>query len=128
MAILGAVIVPHPPLIIPAVGRGREQEVQATIDALSVVLQAQLCSGCSESRHVSGGAPARRDMKVVSVHDLMGRGDDQHLRLPCGHLLCGGPVSIDGSLDFLLPPASHRGGLSTSGPIKNTLPAQKRAP
>ena len=33
MAILGAVIVPHPPLIIPAVGRGREQEVQATIDA-----------------------------------------------------------------------------------------------
>ena len=33
MAILGAVIVPHPPLIISAVGRGREQEVQATIDA-----------------------------------------------------------------------------------------------
>lgn len=33
MSMLGAVIVPHPPLIIPAVGRGREQEVQATIDA-----------------------------------------------------------------------------------------------
>ena len=33
MSILGAVIVPHPPLIIPAVGRGREQEVQTTIDA-----------------------------------------------------------------------------------------------
>ena len=33
MAILGAVIVPHPPLIIPTVGRGREQEVQSTIDA-----------------------------------------------------------------------------------------------
>lgn len=33
MSILGAVIVPHPPLIIPTVGRGREQEVQATIDA-----------------------------------------------------------------------------------------------
>ena len=33
MSILGAIIVPHPPLIIPAVGRGREQEVQATIDA-----------------------------------------------------------------------------------------------
>ena len=27
MSILGAVIVPHPPLIIPTVGRGREQEV-----------------------------------------------------------------------------------------------------
>lgn len=33
MSILGAVIVPHPPLIIPTVGRGQEQEVQATIDA-----------------------------------------------------------------------------------------------
>ena len=33
MSILGAVIVPHPPLIIPEVGRGREQEVQTTIDA-----------------------------------------------------------------------------------------------
>lgn len=33
MSILGAVIVPHPPLIIPTVGRGREREVQATIDA-----------------------------------------------------------------------------------------------
>ena len=33
MSILGAVIVPHPPLIVPTVGRGREREVQATIDA-----------------------------------------------------------------------------------------------
>ena len=33
MSILGAIIVPHPPLIIPTVGRGREREVQVTIDA-----------------------------------------------------------------------------------------------
>ena len=33
MPILGAVIVPHPPLIIPAVGRGQERGIQATIDA-----------------------------------------------------------------------------------------------
>ena len=33
MSILGAIIVPHPPLIIPTVGRGREQEVHAIIDA-----------------------------------------------------------------------------------------------
>ena len=33
MSILGAVIVPHPPLIIPTVGNGREEEVQITIDA-----------------------------------------------------------------------------------------------
>ena len=33
MPMIGAVIVPHPPLIIPTVGRGQEQQVQATIDA-----------------------------------------------------------------------------------------------
>ena len=33
MPILGAVIVPHPPLIIPAVGRGEERGIQATVDA-----------------------------------------------------------------------------------------------
>lgn len=33
MAILGAIIVPHSPIIIPTVGRGRESEVQNTIDA-----------------------------------------------------------------------------------------------
>lgn len=33
MSIVGAIIVPHPPLIIPTVGRGQEQAVQATIDA-----------------------------------------------------------------------------------------------
>ena len=33
MSIVGAIIVPHPPLIIPTVGQGREQEVQTTIDA-----------------------------------------------------------------------------------------------
>ena len=33
MPILGAAIVPHPPLIIPTVGCGREQKVQVTIDA-----------------------------------------------------------------------------------------------
>ena len=33
MSILGAVIVPHPPLIIPTVGCGQERKVQATIDA-----------------------------------------------------------------------------------------------
>ena len=37
MSILGAVIVPHPPLIIPAVGRGLEQEGQTTIDAYRTV-------------------------------------------------------------------------------------------
>ena len=33
MPVIGAVIVPHPPLIIPAVGRGQERGIQATMDA-----------------------------------------------------------------------------------------------
>ena len=37
MAIIGAFAVPHPPLIIPAVGCGRERGIQATIDAYEEV-------------------------------------------------------------------------------------------
>lgn len=33
MSMVGAVILPHPPLILPTVGRGQERQVQATIDA-----------------------------------------------------------------------------------------------
>lgn len=33
MAMLGAIMVPHPPLIIPEVGRGQERGIQATIQA-----------------------------------------------------------------------------------------------
>ena len=33
MSLVGSVIVPHPPVILPTVGRGREREIQSTIDA-----------------------------------------------------------------------------------------------
>ena len=33
MTIVGAIAVPHPPLIVPVVGRGEEARIQATIDA-----------------------------------------------------------------------------------------------
>ncbi|MHC1786551.1 MAG: AmmeMemoRadiSam system protein A [Christensenellales bacterium] len=33
MTLLGAVVLPHPPLIVPAVGRGAERQVQETLDA-----------------------------------------------------------------------------------------------
>ena len=33
MAIRGAIMVPHPPLIIPEVGGGQEKQIQATVDA-----------------------------------------------------------------------------------------------
>ena len=33
MSILGAVSVPHPPILLPAIGQGEERTIQATIDA-----------------------------------------------------------------------------------------------
>ena len=33
MAVKGAVMVPHPPLIIPQIGRGEEQKIRTTIDS-----------------------------------------------------------------------------------------------
>ena len=39
MPLLGAVIVPHPPVILPTVGRGREREIQSTIDAYRAAAQ-----------------------------------------------------------------------------------------
>ena len=34
MGIVFACAVPHPPLIVPAVGRGQEREIQATVDEI----------------------------------------------------------------------------------------------
>ena len=33
MPVTGAFVMPHPPVILPEIGRGREKEIQATIDA-----------------------------------------------------------------------------------------------
>ncbi len=37
MALIGAFVVPHPPLIVPQIGRGKEKEIQKTIDAYQQV-------------------------------------------------------------------------------------------
>ena len=39
MSIVAAFMVPHPPLIIPAVGQGREEEVRETIDSYLAVAE-----------------------------------------------------------------------------------------
>ena len=39
MPVIAAFAVPHPPLIIPEVGHGRERGIQATIDAYAKVRQ-----------------------------------------------------------------------------------------
>lgn len=65
MPILAAYAVPHPPLIIPAVGRGRERDIQATVDSYREV-----------ARRIADLAP---DTIVVSTpHTVMYR-DYNHI-------------------------------------------------
>lgn len=39
MSVLAAVAVPHPPLIIPQVGMGREKQIEATVDSYNKVME-----------------------------------------------------------------------------------------
>jgi len=80
MPIIGAIIVPHPPIIIPTVGRGREQEVQKTIDAYRAAVR-QVCSWEPEVLivtsphtvmyadyfHISPGKEAKGDMSAFGA-------------------------------------------------------------
>lgn len=65
MAILAAFAVPHPPLIIPAVGRGREHGIQNTIDACDEV-----------ARRIAALAP--QTIVVSTPHSVMYR-DYNHI-------------------------------------------------
>lgn len=58
MLMLGAIIVPHPPLIIPTVGQGLERQVQATIDACRTA-----------AKQVAGWRP--EVLVVTSSHTIM---------------------------------------------------------
>ena len=77
MSILGAIIVPHPPLIIPTVGRGQERKVQATMDACrTAAKQAAVWEPevliitsphqvmCADYFHISPGKGASGDMST----------------------------------------------------------------
>lgn len=39
MSLIGAFIVPHPPLIAPEISRGQEKEIQKTVDAYEEVVR-----------------------------------------------------------------------------------------
>ena len=78
--IAGAVIVPHPPIIIPTVGRGREREVQATVDAYraaswrvaawkpeALIVASPHCVMYSDYFHISPGRGASGDMSAFGA-------------------------------------------------------------
>ena len=82
MALQAAFIVPHPPLIIPAVGRGKETGVQATIDAYdevaqqiaalkpqTIVVTSPHATAYRDYFHISPGSSAQGDMRRFDARD-----------------------------------------------------------
>ena len=76
----GAIIVPHPPLIVPAVGRGQEQKIQATIDACRaaarraaewdpevLIVTSPHCVMYTDYFHISPGKGASGDMSAFGA-------------------------------------------------------------
>ena len=80
MTILSAYVVPHPPLILPEVGRGQEQGIQSTIDGYresarrfaadrpdTVVLLSPHSIMYADYFHISPGRGAKGDMSSFGV-------------------------------------------------------------
>ena len=80
MPIAGAVIVPHPPLIVPAVGRGKERDVQTTINAYRaavrqvaewapevLIVASPHCIMYTDYFHISPGKGASGDMSAFGA-------------------------------------------------------------
>ena len=78
--ISGAIIVPHPPIIVPTVGRGREREVQATVEAYRTAAQQAAawnpevlivtsphCVMYTDYFHISPGKGASGDMSAFGA-------------------------------------------------------------
>src|SRR5450830_943965 len=65
MPIHAAFIVPHPPLIIPKIGRGEEKKIQNTVDAYEIIGQ-----------RIAGIKP--QTIIVISPHSIM-YGDYIHI-------------------------------------------------
>lgn len=80
MPILGAFIVPHPPIILPEVGRGEERKIQKTIDAYreaarraaalkpeTVVITSPHAPAYADYFHISPGEKARGDLRAFGI-------------------------------------------------------------
>lgn len=69
MGIVAAYVVPHPPLIVPEVGRGEERAIQSTIDAYEEVSRRIASMKPDTIVVVSPHAPLYRDCFHVSTGD-----------------------------------------------------------
>lgn len=83
MAVVGAFAVPHPPIILPEIGRGEERKIQATIDAYreaarrAGALRPETLAVLSPHSvmyqdyfHISPGAGARGDLAAFGRPDV----------------------------------------------------------
>ncbi len=83
MAILGAFMVPHPPLIVPEVGRGEEKMIQKTIDSYheiakqiaklkpdTIIITTPHSILYSDYFHISPGSGAEGDLGRFGVRDI----------------------------------------------------------
>ncbi len=81
--VLGAFIVPHPPILLPEVGRGEERRIQATADAYreaarriarlkpdTVVLASPHATLYADYFHISPGKRAQGDMRQFRAPDV----------------------------------------------------------
>lgn len=98
MSILNAVMVPHPPLIIPAVGRGEEKQIEKTIaayreaarfvrdahpDVIVVTTPHSVIYG--DWFHISPGAAAKGDFSRFGANSVrvLARYDEEFVRALC---------------------------------------------
>ena len=83
MSMLGAVLMPHPPVLLPEVGRGRESEIAATERAMRAAAEAVAHWApdvlvvasphtvmYSDYFHISPGKSARGDMSAFGAPQL----------------------------------------------------------
>ena len=83
MSIIGAFIIPHPPIILPEVGQGEEKKIQKTIDSYRTIAQkiADLAPDTivittphsilySDYFHISPGVHARGDLRQFGVRNV----------------------------------------------------------
>ena len=99
MSILGAVMVPHPPIILPEIGRGEEKKIRATTDAYqkamafaaslkpeTVIITSPHSVMYSDYFHISPGLDAEGDFRRFRARNVRIRAEYDYELV---HTLCG---------------------------------------
>ncbi|HML47018.1 MAG TPA: class III extradiol dioxygenase subunit B-like domain-containing protein, partial [Clostridia bacterium] len=122
MNILNAVMVPHPPLILPEIGRGEETKIQATVDAYhraarfvadakpdTIVVTTPHSAMYADWFHISPGAGAKGSFSHFGAGNIRVevRYDEEFVRALCGRAWEKRfPAGTDGQKDASLDHAT----------------------